>query len=500
MSTAPAHLTHELSLPISTRPSPFHILSSTQKWNLVIFVSLAASFSPLSSNIYFPAIDTISSDLGVSAELVSLTITVYMIMQGIAPSLFGALSDFAGRRLAFVVCLTIYLGANLALAFTSNYPMLIVLRAVQAAGSAATISISAGVIADIALPQERGGFMGTNAGVRMTGQAVGPVIGGLLNTAWGFRSIFLFLFALSVIVLGALLIFLPETQRSIAGNGSIRLSGFHKPLLYMFKPPSAWSAPPDTRSLKPESPISAKSVLHPLTYIFEKDIAAILAWGSVTYTAWSMVTSSTTTMLLHGFPFLTQWQVGLCFLPNGLGCICGSLTTGWLLDQSFHRASLANHPETELGNPPDNTINTAPAFPALLTISLALYGPSFEFNDIRAHFTPNLAAPLVLQFLIAFTATSIFNINSTALIDCFPDRPASATALNNLCRCLLGAAGVSAIQPLIAAVKAMKAFFIVTGMVVLFTPLVWVEWRWGEEWRRERDERLARGRTGSSTP
>lgn len=56
--------------------------------------------------------------------------------------------------------------ANLALAFTSSYPMLMVLRGVQAAGSAATISISAGVIADIASPDERGGFMGTNAGVR----------------------------------------------------------------------------------------------------------------------------------------------------------------------------------------------------------------------------------------------------------------------------------------------------------------------------------------------
>jgi MFS family permease len=44
--------------------------------------------------------------------------------------------------------------------------MLMVLRGLQAAGSAATISISAGVIADIACPQERGRFIGTNAGIR----------------------------------------------------------------------------------------------------------------------------------------------------------------------------------------------------------------------------------------------------------------------------------------------------------------------------------------------
>ncbi|RSM06711.1 hypothetical protein CEP52_005557 [Fusarium oligoseptatum] len=163
-----------------------------------------------------------------------------MVVQGIAPSLFGAFSDTYGRRLTFTVSLVIYTVANLALAFTSSFPMLLVLRGVQAAGSAATISISAGVIADIANPRERGGFMGTNAGIRMTGQAIGPVIGGVLNSTWGFRSIFWLLFVFGMLILMSLLIFLPETQRKVAGNGSIPLSGFHKPLIYVFSPPKAW--------------------------------------------------------------------------------------------------------------------------------------------------------------------------------------------------------------------------------------------------------------------
>ena len=147
-------------------PPPYHIFSKRQKWNLVLLVSLAGSLSPLSSNIYFPAIDSISSELGVNASLVSLTITVYMIVQGIAPSLFGAVSDSSGRRLTFTIVLVIYCVANMALAYTSNYPMLLVLRGVQAAGSSATISISTAVVADMAAPSERGSFMGTNAGIR----------------------------------------------------------------------------------------------------------------------------------------------------------------------------------------------------------------------------------------------------------------------------------------------------------------------------------------------
>ncbi|KAL5356158.1 major facilitator superfamily domain-containing protein [Aspergillus floccosus] len=442
-----------VSAPASPKEEPpYHILSKKQKWNLVIFVSMAGAFSPLSSNIYFPAIGTISSNLGVNDTLVALTITVYMVVQGIAPSIFGTFSDTCGRRITFTISLTIYTAANLALAFTSSYPMLMVLRGLQAAG--------------------------------MTGQAIGPIIGGALNSAWGFRSIFWLLFSMSVIVLSALLIFLPETQRSIAGNGSIPLSGFHKPLAYAIKPPAAWSEHQDLSvPTKPCSPVSWKKAFGPLKYILEKDIAALLAWGAVAYTAWSMVTSSKTTMLLLDFPSLTHWQIGLCFLPNGLGCICGSLGTSWLLDQSFRRVQeryKAEHglslEESVVGRSDfpyvQGRLRLMPFFSIVLSIALALYGPSFEFNDLRREFGPNIAAPLVLQFIIAFTATAIFNVNSTVLIDCFPDRPASATALNNLCRCLLGAAGVGAIQPLISAVRAMRAFFIVTGAVVLFMPLI----------------------------
>ena len=338
----------------------------------------------------------------------------------------------------------------------------------------------------------------------MTGQAIGPIIGGALDSLWGFRSIFWLLFILSVIVLGALLIFLPETQRNIAGNGTTVVSGFQKPFIYYIRAPSLWKNNAGTSSpSKPPAPLSFKKALSPLAYLLEKDIAVLLAWGAVAYTAWSMVTSSTTTMLLLGFPFLAQWQIGLCFLPNGLGCVLGSLSTGWILDQSFNRA-LVRYKE-EHGIPPEEPfvhrrdfpyvrarLRLMPIFSIVLVISLALYGPSFEFNDLRQRFSPNLAAPLILQFLIAFSATAILNINSTVLIDCFPERPASATALNNLCRCLLGAVGVSVIQPLIGTTKAMIAFFIVSGVVFLFTPLIWVEWKCGEGWRQEREDRLAR--------
>ncbi|KAK5992104.1 Citrate exporter 1 [Cladobotryum mycophilum] len=452
---------------------PYHIFSRSQKWHL---------------------------DLHTSETLIALTITIYMIVQGIAPSLFGAVSDTGGRRITFAITLLIYTGANLALSFTTSYPMLMALRGIQALGSSATISISAGVIADIAAPSERGGFMGANAGIRMMGQAVGPIIGGALNQVWGFRSIFWLLFVMSLLVLVLLLIFLPETQRSVAGNGGVPLAGFYKPWAYYIRQPEQWAHTTAVPSAKLK-PFSLKKCIDPLMYVFQKDIFVLLSWGALVYTLWSMVTSSTTTALLHDFPELSQWQLGLCFLPNGLGCVLGSIVTGRVMDREFKLIEQQYKDKHGLKtvNVKDHAdfpferarLATMPYFSGIFLVALALYGPSFELSNMHPNASANLAAPLVLQFVIAFMATAIFNMNSTMLVDCFPSGSAGATATNNLCRCLLGAVGVSVIQPMIDALNIRNAFLILTAVGVIFTPLVWVESKYGAQWRMQREEAKA---------
>jgi MFS family permease len=74
-------------------------------------------------------------------SLATLTVTVYMIVQGLAPSFWGSFSDVLGRRVIFIGTFLVYMIANIALGVSTNYAQLMVFRALQAAGSAATISI-----------------------------------------------------------------------------------------------------------------------------------------------------------------------------------------------------------------------------------------------------------------------------------------------------------------------------------------------------------------------
>jgi MFS family permease len=76
-----------------------------------------------------------------SISLVTLTVTIYMILQGLAPSFWGSFSDVIGRRSVFIGTFLVYILANILLGVSTNYGELMAFRALQAAGSSATISI-----------------------------------------------------------------------------------------------------------------------------------------------------------------------------------------------------------------------------------------------------------------------------------------------------------------------------------------------------------------------
>ncbi|KAJ0360353.1 hypothetical protein COL154_007614 [Colletotrichum chrysophilum] len=120
---------------------PYHIFTKRQKWFVIVIIGTAGLFSGLSSNIYFPSLDAISRDLHVSAEMVSLTITSYLIIQGISPLFWGSISDALGRRPIYIASFAVYIISNIGLSFSPNFTILMVFRGLQAAGSASTVSI-----------------------------------------------------------------------------------------------------------------------------------------------------------------------------------------------------------------------------------------------------------------------------------------------------------------------------------------------------------------------
>ncbi|KAK3986442.1 MFS multidrug transporter [Cladorrhinum sp. PSN332] len=475
--------------PTAGETPPYTIFDKRQKWFIIIIASTAATFSGFAGNIYFPALPTIARDLDVSAELVNLTVTTYLIFQALAPSLWGPISDAKGRRVAFFCTFLVFLGACIGLAEAKNYVTLLVVRCLQSTGSASTIAIGAGVIGDITTRADRGGFMGAFQTGLLVPVAVGPVIGGALaGSSWGWKSVFWFLAIYCGVFLIFLVLLLPETLRSIVGNGSkppSKLNFIAKyPLnIYQRKSKVPWQcSPQDTQHTTTKKKID---LLSPLRILLAKHAAPIIFFCAIYYTVWQMTITALSTLFTETYS-LTASQVGLTFIANGFGSMIGTLTTGKLLDIDYARikASLATDPHHDPETFPleKARLRLVPIFSLLQCASIVVFGWTIE-HEIH------IAVPIVTTFITGWTAVGMQGLITTYLVDIFPDKSAAATASMNLARCLCGAGGISFVMPLVNKIGVGWAFTVCAGVQVVALVGPGVQYKFAAEWRRQAERK-----------
>ena len=483
----------------SNEPS-YSVFGIYQKRYIVFMAAFGGLFSSLPANVYFPAMNTLSTELHVSDELINLTLTAYLIFQGLAPTIYGDLADMTGRRPVYILGFVIFIAANVGLALQKSYVALFILRCLQSTGSSGTIALGNGVVADVSSMAERGVYMGFMVSGNMVGPAIGPILGGVLSQYLGWRSIFWFLVILSVAFLVPFMVAFPETGRHIVGNGSIPPQRWNMSVLNYLKTRTTdrraveaaqnvdYHVKPETfaakRRLKWPNPLKS------IRIIMEKDVAMILIYNALVYTAWFDVTTSLPSLFeeIYGFDDL---QIGLAFIPYGAGCVVASFLCGKLIDINYKRIAKSKNITIDrkrgddLRNFPIEKARVQVMYPFLVLgiAALVVYGWVLQFEA-------PLAAPLVLQFVMGLCLVGSYNVLCIMLVDLYPESPATATAANNLVRCLLGAGGTALVVPMIKTMGRGWCFTLIAAVLMLASPMLWVEVKWGARWREERRVRV----------
>ncbi len=80
-----------------------------------------------------------------------------------------------------MICFTIYIIADIALALQNNYVALLILRMLQSAGSSGTVAIANAVVADVATSAERGLYIGITSLTGILAPSLGPILGGVIS-------------------------------------------------------------------------------------------------------------------------------------------------------------------------------------------------------------------------------------------------------------------------------------------------------------------------------
>ena len=413
--------------------------------------------------------------------------TSYLVLQGLAPSLWGPVSDVKGRRIAYFCTFLVFLGACIGLAQARNYAAVVVLRCLQSTGSASTIAIGSGVIGDITTRAERGGLMGIFLTGLLMPVAVGPVIGGVLAGSLGWRAIFWFLAVYSGSILALLALLLPETLRSVVDNGSRVSSNIivRFPLvLYQKTTKVKWDRTAKRASSSSSSHVPKKhvDVLGPFGILISRQATCILFFVAVYYAVWQMGITAMSSLFANRYG-LGETKIGLTFMVNGVGCMVGTLVTGKILDSDYGRIK-SRHDARQTESVEDGAeksfplekarLRHVPLFALVQCLSVMLFGWTIQYP----RHVP-IAVPIVSTFITGWTACSIQSVITTYLVDVFHDRSAASTASMNLARCLLGAGGTSLIMPLVNAIGVGLAFTACVGMQVMALALLAMQWRWG---------------------
>lgn len=418
-----------------------------------------------------------------SLELVNLTVTSYLVFQGLAPSLWGPVSDAKGRRFAYTCTFTVFLAACIGLAETKNYAGLIVLRCLQSTGSASTIAIGSGVVGDISTRADRGGYMGVFQTGLLVPVAVGPVIGGALAGSLGWRAIFWFLTIYSGVFLTLMLLVLPETLRSMVANGSVTPSSLFArfPLsIYQKHTTIHWN----TGTVPEVQPKERIDIIGPFRILASKFAAPVIIFLAVYYAVWQMSITAMSSLFKSRYG-LEETQVGLTFIANGVGSMIGTLTTGKLLDIDYRKFKMKFQSDREASN--GRNINTEnfplekarlrmlPMFSSLQCVSLILFGWTIQYHV-------HISVPIISTFITGWTAVSIQSTIMTYLVDLFPDRSAAASASLNLARCLFAAGGTSFIMPMINGVGEGVSFTICAGAQLVSLSALFIQLKFVASW------------------
>ncbi|KAJ5979889.1 MFS transporter [Penicillium waksmanii] len=459
----------------TTEQRDFSVFTVGQKRAIVATGSLAAFFSPLSSSIYFPALQTISNELGVSISKINLTITTYLILQGFAPMLIAGFSDTAGRRPSYIICFTIYIAANLGLALQNSYAALLVLRCIQSAGSSGTVALANGLVGDTITSAERGSYIAFASLGSMLGPSLSPVIGGLI-----IFTIFLILF-------------LPETCRKVVGDGSI-------------PPPLPSMSVTDYirhRNRRRRGSVSTQEIadarknyafrfpspMPTLRVATDLETGAILLTTGLMYAGfYAVMTGATTTF--HEVYHYNNIQTALMYIPIGAGGIVSAFTTGRLVDWNYRRhAKRAGLPVQRNKHQDISDFNIEKV---RLELAIPVY---YASNILMIAFgwvigkKVHVAAPVILLFLSGWALNATSQILNALMVDLWPGSSAAATAANNLMRCELGAAASAAINPMQEAMGWGWAFTTLALISIAASPTLWVMTRYGIVWRKRRIRR-----------
>lgn len=181
-------------------------------WGLLALLMAMTAIGPLALNIVVPVLPKLTAVFAADAHTIQLAVSLFLAGLAVAQLLVGPLSDRFGRRPVALGGLIATAAASLAAIVVDNAGLFIGARVLQAFGAATGVVVGRAVIRDLFDRDRSASMIGLVATAMVVAPMISPLVGGILDTAFGWQSIFLFTAAVTVAVLAWAAMALPETR------------------------------------------------------------------------------------------------------------------------------------------------------------------------------------------------------------------------------------------------------------------------------------------------
>ncbi|GME39463.1 Major facilitator superfamily protein [Neofusicoccum parvum] len=395
--------------------------SPRKKWLNIGLCSAITFVTPLASSMFAPGVPEVLETFNSSSRLLSsFVVSVFVLGFAIGPLIIAPLSEIYGRIPLYHVGNVGFFVFTIACAVADSMGMLIAFRLLSGCFGVTCLTIGAGTIADTMPTAHRGRAMAIWTAGPLFGPVVGPVAGGFLVQAMGWRWVFWLLTILSGVLTVVCMIFMRETyapailDRKVArlrketGNPGLR-SKMAKDMSY--------------------KELIIRAIVRPIKLLVRSPIVlAMSSFIAIIYALLYLLFSTFSFVFGENYGF-GSGTVGLSYIGIGIGMFIGLVLVGQTSDRLICKLQASGKPIR-----PEDRLPVWLVGPAALCIPVGLfiYGWTTEKHT-------HWIVPMLGTLIVGVGLLSCMLCIQTYLVDAFTIHASSAMAANTLVRSTLGA-------------------------------------------------------------
>ncbi|OQO09920.1 hypothetical protein B0A48_04275 [Cryoendolithus antarcticus] len=396
--------------------------SKAYKWWCTMVVAVTCFVVAFNSAVVTADLVGVSKEFGVSDEVSLLTITLFVVGFGVGPMVFAPLSEILGRRIIYASTLLIAVVFIIPCALSKNIGTLLVCRFIDGIAFSAPMTLVGGTLADLWRSEERGVPMAAFSAAPFIGPAIGPLVGGFLSDALGWR----WLYWIQLILSGAIYVLMtftvPETYApTILSKRAKKLRKETGDSKYVTEQDI------DLRPLKERLRVF---LIRPFQLLFLEPIVFFISlYMSVLY--------GLLYMFFVAFPIIYQGGkgysagiTGLMFIPLAVGVLLSACCAPWV--NKHYLSLVAKHD----GKPPPEC-RLIPMMLSCWFVPIGLF--IFAWTSYP---TLSWVGPALGGFPVGFGFIFLYNSANNYMVDSYQHQAASALAAKTFLRSFWGAATV----------------------------------------------------------